>query len=112
MKPTITYPDFEKIEFRVGKVIAAEVPEWSEKLIQETVDFGPGIGQKTIFSGIKAWYKPKDLIEKKFVFIVNLAERKMGPSVSQGMMVMAVNSNDEPILIPVNNKILEGTEVR
>lgn len=110
MKPVITYPDFEKIELRAGKVVAAEVPTWSEKLIQETVDFGLEIGTKTIFSGIAKWYKPEDLVGKKFVFVVNLAERKMGEGVSQGMM-LAANVNDEAVLIPVDGNVPEGTEV-
>lgn len=112
MKPIITIDDFKKIELRVGKVVAAEVPEWSEKLIQETVDFGPEIGIKTVFSGMKAWYKPEDFIGKKFVFVVNLAERKMGESVSQGMLLAADGPDGIPTLIPVYDKVPEGTEVR
>ncbi len=88
------------------------VPEWSEKLIQETADFGPEIGTRTIFSGIQKWYKPEDLIGKKYVFVVNLAERRMGDGVSQGMMIMAVDVNDVTTLIPVDDSIAEGTEVR
>lgn len=110
MKAIITIDDFSKIEFRVGKVVEAVIPEWSEKLIQETVDFGPEIGIKTIFSGIRKWYQPADLIGKKFVFVVNLAEKKMGEDVSQGMM-LAANVNDEAMLIPVNDKVPEGAEV-
>lgn len=110
MKPVITIDEFKKVELRVGKVVEAVVPQWSEKLIQETVDFGAEIGTKTIFSGIAKWYKAEDLIGRKFIFVVNLAERKMGESVSQGM-ILAANVNDEAVLIPVDDKVPEGTEV-
>lgn len=112
MKPTIEYTDFEKLDIRVGKILSATVPEWSEKLIEYKVDFGPEIGEKTILSGIKAWYTPEDLIGKKFTFIVNLAERKMGESVSQGMMLMVVPENEKPILIEVSADAQEGIIVR
>lgn len=103
MSETIQFDDFLKVEMRVGLVTAVEVPKWSEKLLQFTVDFGTEIGQKTVFSGVKKWYKANDFLDKKFPFVVNLVERKMGPSFSQGMMLM-VDSQDKPILIPLTDQ--------
>lgn len=111
MKPTIEYPDFEKLDLRVGKVIAAAAPEWSEKLLEFRVDFGIEIGERTILSAIKAWYKPEDFINNNYVFIVNLAERKMGESVSQGMMVMG-DAPEKPQPFTVPAELLPGTVVR
>lgn len=111
MKPTITYADFEKLDLRVGLITEAIAPEWSEKLLQFTVDFGPEIGTKTICSGIKAFYQPADFIGKSFVFVVNLAERKMGPSVSQGMMIMA-DGEAKPITFSLSAEVKPGTIVR
>ena len=111
MKDTIQYSDFEKLDLRVGKVIEAEAPEWSEKLLEFKVDFGSEIGTKIILSGIKQWYQPEELIGKKYTFIVNLAERKMGPGISQGMMIMA-DADDRPTLIPVSDEVPPGTTVR
>jgi methionyl-tRNA synthetase len=115
MKPTIEYPDFEKLDIRIGKVIAAEVPTWSNKLIQFRVDFGEEIGQKTILSGIQKWYTPEDFLNKNFPFIVNLAERKMGEGISQGMMIMADTNLDpegHPVVLPLSESILPGTIIR
>ncbi|HYD35822.1 MAG TPA: hypothetical protein VD999_07205 [Vitreimonas sp.] len=112
MKDIIHYPDFEKLDLRVGKIIAAQVPEWSEKLIEYQVDFGEEIGQKTIMSGIKQFYTPEDLIGKSFIFIANLAERKMGQGVSQGMMLMAVDEANVPTLVEVGAEVKPGTMVR
>lgn len=88
MKDTINYQDFDKVDIRVGKVISATDPEWSEKLLELTVDFGQEIGQKTILSGVKKWYTPADFQGNLYPFIINLEERKMGQGVSQGMMLM------------------------
>lgn len=111
MKDSITYPDFEKLDLRVGKVIEAAAPEWSEKLLEFKVDFGAEIGLKTICSGVKAWYKPEEFVGKSYIFVVNLAERKMGESVSQGMMIMA-DGEGGPVIVPVSDSVEPGTVVR
>lgn len=105
MKDLITYQDFDKLDLRSGKVVAATAPEWSEKLLEFQVDFGSEIGQKTILSGIKAWYRPEEFVGHSYLFVVNLAERKMGPGVSQGMMVM-VDEDEQPVPF----KLPEGTK--
>src|SRR5687767_9709216 len=111
MKDLISYDDFSKLDLRVGKVIASSLPEWSEKLIRYEVDFGEEIGKRVMFSGIRAWYKPEDLIGKKYMFVVNMAPKKMGPEESQGMMIMA-DTEDKPILISVPDEIEVGNVVR
>ncbi len=110
MKPTIEYGDFDKLELRIGQVVAAIAPEWSRKLLQFTVDFGIEIGERTILSGVRQWYAPEDFLQKKFLFVVNLAERKMGEGVSQGMMMMA--DGEKPIILPVDQNIPNGTIIR
>ena len=104
MKNTIDYSDFDKLDLRVGKVVAAKAPAWSEKLLEFTVDFGEEIVQKTILSGIRQWYSPEEFVGKNYCFVINLAERKMGEGVSQGMMIMA-DAEDRPTAVPVNQAI-------
>jgi len=111
MKPIIQYEDFDKLDIRVGKVVEANIPEWSEKLIEFKVDFGEEIGIKTILSGVKQWYTPEEFVGKHYIFLVNLAERKMGKSVSQGMMLMA-DEEEKPVLIDIPKPVKEGTVVR
>lgn len=111
MKDIIQYGDFEKLDLRVGKIIAAEAPEWSEKLLQFTVDFGPEIGERTILSGIKKWYSPEEFVGRNHIFVVNLAERKMGPSVSQGMMIM-VDGAEKPTVFAAPKTAQPGEVVR
>lgn len=111
MKEIIEYTDFLKLDLRVGQVIAASAPEWSHKLLEFRVDFGAEIGEKTIFSGVKKWYSPEDFIDNNYMFVINLAERKMGEGVSQGMMLMA-DEEDQPITIPVSTDVAPGTFIR
>lgn len=112
MKPTISFEDFRKLDLRVGKVLEAFVPAWSQKAIQFKIDFGQEIGEKTILAGVKNDFPPEHFLGKSFVFVANLAEKKMGESVSQGMMLMAVDGADKPTLVEVNNTVKPGTVIR
>lgn len=111
MKPVIEYPTFEQLDLRAGRVVSAQLPEWSRKLIEMQVDFGLELGTRTILSGIREWYQPSDLEQQTFLFVVNLAERKMGESVSQGMMLMA-DTATKPIVFPLPDQIEPGTLIR
>lgn len=111
IKPVIEFSDFEKIDLRVGKVIAANAPPWSNKLIEMKVDFGAEIGQKTIFAGIKKFINPENLLNKKFVFAVNLAERKLGEGISQGMLLVATDDKlHYPLEVP--DDLDSGSQIR
>lgn len=111
MKEIITYDDFAKLDIRVGLITDADLPEWSSKLIRYEVDLGEEIGKRTIFSGIRQWYKPEDLIGKKYQIIINLAPKKMGDEESQGMMIMC-DGESGPMLIEVPSDVEPGTVVR
>lgn len=116
MKPTIEYPEFNRADLRIGKILECSSPEWSEKLLELKVDFGSELGQKTIFAGIKKHFSGEQLINKKCIFVVNLAERKMGQGISQGMMLVTVEAlpdNSEKLsLSAVSDDIKEGSILR
>jgi len=107
----ITIDDFVKIEIRAGKVIEATEVENSEKLIRLQVKFG-GDEVRTIFSGIKKWYKPEDLVGKKFGFVYNLLPRKMMGEESQGMIMAFDDGKGGAILWEVPDGVEEGSLVR
>ena len=111
MKNLISYSDFEKLDIRAGKVVSASAPEWSEKLIRYEMDFGEELGKRVLFSGIRRWYKPEDMIGKTMPVIVNLEPKKMGDEVSQGMTIMADNDNG-PKLIFLSDDVVPGTVIR
>lgn len=106
----ITIDDFAKVELRVGTVLAAEAVEGSDKLIKQTVDFGE-LGEKTVLSGIRKWYKPENLVGKQFVYCTNLEPRPMMGMVSEGM-IMAVDGPKKPIILKPASKVPAGTKVR
>jgi len=113
----ISFDDFSKIDIRIGTVIKAEVPEWSHWVIKLTVDLGSEIGEKICFSGIMKFFKPEDLLDKQFPFVVNLEPKKIGPDkeLSECMMIMAVPKDDEDtptVLFSLDSKVPDGTKVR
>lgn len=111
LKETITYSDFDKLDIRAGRVVNAKSPDWSEKLLEFEVDFGPEFGKRTIFSGIKKYYSPEVFKGRLYMFVINLAEKKMGQGVSQGMMLMA-DDTSKPFPIEITDSITEGLEIR
>ncbi len=86
---TISIDDFAKLDLRVGKVLACEFVEGSDKLLRFELDAGD-LGRRQIFSGIRASYgEPERLVGRSVVFIANLAPRKMRFGTSEGMILSA-----------------------
>ena len=89
LKPEIAFPDFEKLDLRIGVVESCEIVPKSSKLLKFTLDAG-ALGKRTIFSGIRQAYPdPAALVGKEVVFVANLAPRKMSVGVSEGMILFA-----------------------
>jgi methionyl-tRNA synthetase len=89
LKGEIAFPDFEKVDLRVGVVESCEIVPKSSKLLKLVIDAG-GLGKRTIFSGIRGAYpEPAALVGKEVVFVANLAPRKMSVGVSEGMVLFA-----------------------
>lgn len=86
---TIGIDDFAKLDLRIGKVLACEFVEGSDKLLRFELDAGE-LGTRQIFSGIRGSYpEPEKLLGRKVVFIANLAPRKMRFGLSEGMILSA-----------------------
>lgn len=109
MKPVIQFDQFAVMDLRIGKVIECIEKEGSEKLLRLIVDFGEE-GKKTIFTGIKQFYKPEELLDKSFLFIINLAPRKMMDEFSEGMLLAANGEKPMP-LTPISD-VSPGTTIR
>ena len=89
LKPEVAFPDFEKLDLRVGVVESCEIVPKSSKLLKFVLDAG-SLGKRTIFSGIRGAYPdPAALVGKEVVFVANLAPRKMSVGVSEGMILFA-----------------------
>ena len=87
-KAQIAFPDFEKVEMTVCKVLACEKVEKSDKLLCVTLNDGSGKNRQ-ILSGIAKYYKPEELVGKTVVACTNLAPRKMMGRESNGMLISA-----------------------
>ena len=92
-KPEITYDDFAKLQFQVGKIIACEAVPKSKKLLKFTLNDGTE-RRRTILSGIHEYYEPEQLVGKTCVAITNLPPRKMMGIDSEGMLISAVYEYD------------------
>ena len=90
IKETIDFSDFEKLDIRVGHIKNCEKVKKAKKLLKFTLDDGSGT-DRTIVSGIAAFYEPEELIGKDVLFIANLAPRKLMGIESQGMILSAEN---------------------
>lgn len=93
MKDPISFEEFSKMDLRLGHVLDAQKIENADKLLVLTVD--TGLDQRTIVSGIAQHYKAEDLIGKKVVVLMNLPPKKIRGIESQGMLLMAENSDGE-----------------
>lgn len=111
MKDQIAYDDFAKLDIRAGKIVEASLPEWSDKLVRYVVDLGDGVGKRILFSGIRKWYSPEDMINKTIPVVINLAPKKMGDEESQGMAVM-VDGEGGAVLIFLPDSITPGSVIR
>ncbi|HET9955480.1 MAG TPA: methionine--tRNA ligase [Polyangiaceae bacterium] len=90
--------DFQKVDLRIARIVAAEhVPE-AKKLLKLTVSLG-GEDRRTIFAGIKAAYAPEALVGRLVVVVANLAPRKMKFGVSEGMVAAAGSGGDQVFLL-------------
>lgn len=119
MKDLINFDDYSKIEVRVGKIVEAIVPEGSNKLIQFKVDFGPASAEamdgqerilKTIFSGIKEWYNPEELVGVKTVWVTNLAPKKTPFGNSEGMLFATDTTDGKPYIVRIPDEVEVGSE--
>ena len=86
----ITFDDFTKIDIRLGTILSAEKVEKADKLLKLLVD--TGIDQRTIVSGIAEHYQPEEVVGKTVQVLLNLAPRKIRGIESQGMILMAEDS--------------------
>ena len=112
----ISYDDFKKVEMKVGKIVAAEPVEKSEKLLRLTVDFNEkdtaGLPVlRRVISGIAKSYSPADIIGKQFVFVVNLEPRQIMGLESQAM-ILAANSIDGPIALQPEKETVAGATIQ
>ena len=108
-KEEISYDDFMKMQFQVGEIISCEEVKKSKKLLCSQVKIGSQVRQ--IVSGIKAHYKPEDMVGKKVMVLVNLKPAKLAGVMSEGMILCAEDENGELALMVPDKDMPAGAEI-
>ena len=110
IKENVDFETFEKMDIRVGHIKDCQKVKKSKKLLQFTIDDGSG-QDRTILSGIAAYYEPEQLIGKDVLFVANFAPRKMMGIESQGMILSAVNFDGSLTVTGVHGDVKPGSQV-
>ena len=110
IKENVDFDTFEKLDIRVGHIKDCQKVKKSKKLLQFTIDDGSGV-DRTILSGIAAYYEPEQLIGKDELFVANFAPRKMMGIESQGMILSAVNFDGTLNVTTVTGNVKPGSQV-
>ena len=110
IKENVDFETFEKMDIRVGHIKDCQKVKKSKKLLQFTIDDGSGV-DRTILSGIAAFYEPEQLIGKDVLFVANFAPRKMMGIESQGMILSAVNFDGSLTVTGVQGDVKPGSQV-
>ena len=110
IKPVVDFADFEKLDLRVGRILACEKVKKANKLLKFTLDDGSGT-PRTIVSGIAKFYEPEELVGRDVVFIANLAPRQLMGIESQGMILSAENYDGGLSLLSLVEEGKAGSQV-
>ncbi len=106
----INFQDFQKIELRIGTILAAEPIVGSEKLLKLSVDFGE-VAPRQVISSIAKTYKPTSLVGRQFLFVTNLEPRMIMGLESQAMILATENAKGRLVLVKPSKKIAPGSSL-
>jgi methionyl-tRNA synthetase len=109
LKTEIEFDDFVKLDIRVGTVLAAERMEKSKKLLKLSID--TGVDTRTVLSGIAEHFSPEEIVGKQVCVLANLKPRKMMGIESQGMVLMAEDTNGKLRLLSPQEVVQAGSTV-
>ena len=107
-KPEITFDEFQKMELKAARVLAAErVPE-TAKLVTMEIDMGSE--RRQIVAGIADVYEPQELVGRDIILVANLQPAKIRGALSQGML-LAASIGGQAILACFDKPVPPGTDV-
>ena len=109
-KELISIDEFDKVELKVGEVIACEKVAKSDKLLHETVKVGDEI--RSVVSGIGKFYTPEEMVGKKVVLVTNLKPAKLCGVLSEGMILCAEDKEGKLALVTPEKVMESGGSVR
>jgi methionine--tRNA ligase beta chain len=109
VKMEVSFEDFQKLDMRVGKILEANQILGSRNLIRMIVDFGTE--KRQAVAGLLQWYRPEDLVDKKYAFILNLQRRKLMGVESQCMILAAEDDKGNVVCLQPEKDVAEGSKI-
>lgn len=105
----IGWEDFEKVDVRVGRVVAAEpFPEARKPAVKLVVDFGPGIGEKRTSAQLTAHYDAEGLVDRQVVAVVNFPPKRIAGYKSEVLVLGVPDETGEVVLLAPDRKVPIG----
>ncbi len=105
----ISFKEFQKLDLRIGKILEANQIPGSRNLIKMVVDFGTE--KRQAVAGLLQWYKPEELVGRKYAFILNLQRRKFMGVESQCMILAAEDNEGNVVCLQPEKDIAEGSKI-
>ncbi|WP_017260288.1 methionine--tRNA ligase [Pedobacter arcticus] len=109
-KANISFDDFASLDIRTGKILTAEKVAKTKKLLKLTVD--TGLDQRTVVSGIAEFFAPESIVGQQVSILINLEPREIKGILSQGMILMAENSDGKLTFVAPKEEFGVGSVVR
>ena len=108
----IQVSDFEKVDIRVGLVTSAEeFPAARRPAYKLEIDFGPELGTKRSSAQITRYYRPAELVGRRVVAVVNFPPKRIGPFVSEVLVLGAYDDAGEVILLALDRPVSPGSKI-
>lgn len=108
----LTWPEFEKVEMRVGTILEVnDFPEARKPAYQLTIDFGTVIGIRKTSAQITKRYQKEDLLNRQIVAVVNFPKKQIGKFMSECLVLGAVGEQGDVILLAPDFKEENGLQI-